>query len=80
MVITLVDFTFQDDVTSLLPVSPNPLAPGETIELTPKVDVDICTGEEFCANINVEANPPNGEMCQDDEDYKFTGMFYVTPV
>jgi len=37
------------------------------------------SGGEFCAKINVEANPPNGEICQDEDEYKFTIPVPPTP-
>ena len=73
MDITVADFDLNGNFLSLLEQIPiNPLCPGETTSVETCGDVNICTNEEFCATINVEANPPNGEMCQDDDEYKFT--------
>jgi len=59
-------------VPSLLPVSPNPLPVGQTINLMPKVDVDVCAGGEIYAEILVAATAPNnGDRCQDNEQYNF---------
>jgi len=72
MEITLADFLFNGDTGSLLPVSPNPLPVGQTINLTPKVDVDVCAGGEIYAEILVAATAPNnGDRCQDNEQYNF---------
>jgi len=72
MDITVADFDLNGNFLSLLEQIPtNPLCPGESTTVTTCGDIDICSGEEFCATINVEANPPNGEICQDDDEYKF---------
>ena len=79
MDITVADFDLNGNFLSLLEQIPtNPLCPGESTTVTTCGDVDICSGGEFCATINVEANPPNGEICQDDDEYKFT-LPPVTP-
>jgi len=72
MDITVADLDVNGDVSSVLDLVPvNPLCPEESTSFETCGDIDICTGGEFCAVINVEANPPNGEMCQDDGEYKF---------
>jgi len=72
MDITVADFDINGNFLSLLTQIPvNPLAPGESTTVTTCGEIDICNGGEFCAIVNVEANPPNGDMCQDDDEYKF---------
>jgi len=69
MTITVVDFSFNDQVLSLLDrVETNPLEPDEMTSLQEKLGVRVCEAEEYTVSILVEADPPNGEMCQDQED------------
>lgn len=70
MEITKADFVFEGTTTNLLSVFENKLVPpGSKTSVSPIVLIDICAGEEFCADVNVEAEPPNGTMCQDTIQY-----------
>jgi hypothetical protein len=72
MAITQVDFTFNGETFNPLScVEINPLVPNDSASLEPKLDVDICGTEEFCAEVDVEADPPNGNTCRYSEEYKF---------
>jgi len=79
MEVTVADLDVNGNVGSILDqIELNPICVGESTSVESCGDIDICSGGEFCATINVEANPPNGDICQDDDEYKFTGMlFYI---
>lgn len=79
MDITVADLDVNGEVTSVLDLVPiNPLCPEDgSTSFETCGDIDICNGGEFCAIINVEADPPNGDICLDDAEYKFTGMHYI---
>jgi len=73
MDITVVDLDVNGNLADLVGEVPiNPLCPGEETEVVSCGDIDICGGGEFCGTVNVEANPPNGEMCQDEAQDKFS--------
>jgi len=70
MQITKVDFVFEGTTTNLLNIIGDiSVPPGGTTSVIPIVLIDLCTGEDFCAEVNVEAEPPNGNMCQDTTQY-----------
>jgi hypothetical protein len=70
MDITKADFVFKGTTTNLLNVFDNKtVPPGSTTSVSPIVLIDLCNGEEFCADVNVEAEPPNGSTCQDTTQY-----------
>jgi len=73
MDVTVIDFTLNDMTASFLDnLEGNPTVPvDETVTVEEKIVVDICQGQEYCASVNVEANPPNGEICQDEDEIKF---------
>jgi len=72
MTVTVADFMAGDQLVSVLPDLPvNPLAPGEATSLSTCGDIDVCAGTEISAMINVEANPPSGDMCQKQAEYVF---------
>lgn len=69
MNVTVVDFTFTGQTFSLLgDVETNPLNPTEFTSLVQKFNVNICGGQEYTASINVEAEPPSGDSCQDEDN------------
>jgi len=73
MLIDVVDFTLDGETSSFLDnVDPKLLPPGQSTSLIVMAQVDICTGAEFDAIINVEASPPNGDICRDTEKLTFT--------
>lgn len=79
MEITVANFEVDGSVTSVLEYLPlNPVCAGNSTSFGMCSDIDICTGEEFNSYVYVEANPPNGEMCQGDDEYQFSGMLYIT--
>ena len=73
MEVTVVDLNVNDQVASLLDsVTVNPLCPPDSTSVESCGDIDICAGGQFSANINVEADPPNGDRCQAQGEYIFT--------
>ena len=73
MDITIVDFDFNGDVESLLDdLDVTTLTPGQSTSVEVKKDVDVCIEFEYCAVVEVEANPPSDMMCQDTDTDKFT--------
>lgn len=80
MDVTVVDFTLNDITASFLDLLENPTIPVDaTVAIAQKIVVDICQGEEYCASVHVEADPPNGEMCQADDEFKFAVVPLSTP-
>lgn len=78
MDVTVADFIFNGELIDVLPLLPiTEICPGESESIEQKGTVNICEGTEFCAEVIVEADPPNGDMCQDEDEYKFTPP--VTP-
>jgi hypothetical protein len=72
MDITLASLDLNGEITDVLGlVTDNPLCPDETTSFDACGDIDICSGGTFLANIAVEADPPNGNQCQDDGRYEF---------
>jgi hypothetical protein len=70
MEITKVDFVFMGSTTNLLNVfDSTSVPPGGMTSVSPIVLIDLCNEEEFCAEVDVEAEPPNGNMCQDTTKY-----------
>ena len=80
MTITRVFRDFDGETSDIVgQVETNPLAPGESTSIEEKRTVDVCMGGTFCATVDVEAEPPNGEMCQDNDTFKFTIDLPPTP-
>jgi len=78
MDITLLDFTLDGSTASFLDLLNGDFTVpvGQVRSVEEKIVVDICGGQAYSASINVEANPPNGDICQAaDQD-----TFSVTPV
>jgi hypothetical protein len=72
MDVTVIDFIFGGATNDLLgELDTTTVSPGDSTTVSPIVLIDLCMGGEFCAEINVEAEPPNGAMCQDSETYCF---------
>lgn len=70
MTVTTVDFTLNGQASNLLGnLSVNPIPVGQCTTINPQVDIDVCSGGRFEAGIVVRANPPNGNMCEDDDVY-----------
>ena len=71
MTITQVEFSFSGQAFNLLSeVRQNPLVPGQSTLLSPSLQVNICTVDDLQAVVNTQANPPNGDACQDTEQYQ----------
>jgi len=67
MTVTVVDFSFGDTTISLLDlVEEDLLQPGEETSVSTEIDVNVCAGGAFNAEIAVEADPPLGDSCQAD--------------
>lgn len=72
MEITVVDYNFNgvvEDLLELVPTNKNPLLPGESTSFTEKFTINICSEGNFTTAIDVQADPPNGEMCRAQTDY-----------
>ncbi|KAL7568000.1 hypothetical protein ACA910_004586 [Epithemia clementina (nom. ined.)] len=74
MNVTLVNVTIEgrDSQDLLHLVDPNPLAPGESTTVVDVVMVDYCETTNFSYFVVVEADPPNGEQCQDEDKAVFS--------
>ena len=73
MDITLAELDLNGDVADVLSLVPtNPLCPIETTSFDACGDVDICSNGSYSATFKVEADPPNGSMCSDEDTYSFT--------
>ena len=65
MDITVIDWTYNGITTSLLPyLNTTVLAPGETVTLQDVRVIDVCLEGSYSVAIDIQAEPPNGEMCQ----------------
>jgi hypothetical protein len=70
--VTAAEIISDTDMTiSLLSGVDTTLSPGENIIIQSRQLIDLCTGEEYCAEVNVAAEPQNGGMCQDTDQYCF---------
>ena len=80
MAITVADLIVNGALDSVLEEVPvNPLCPPDSTAVESCGNIDICTGGQFSAVINVEAEPPNGDMCQAEGEYTFTFPVPPTP-
>ena len=72
MMVTKADRDFNGDQGKLVDsVSPNPIPSGATVSLKEQFTIDVCTPGDFVMNFDVDAKPPNGEACQDDDTLRF---------
>ena len=74
MDLTLAEFIFNDQTTDLLPLLPvTSLCPEESASIQQKGDVNTCITGQFCAEVQVQADPPdpNAPMCMDSDILKF---------
>jgi hypothetical protein len=55
------------DLLGSLPV--NPIPRGRCVSVAPARDVDVCIDQELFSSVTVEAIPPNGAACMDDETF-----------
>jgi hypothetical protein len=69
--VTMVDFIDQSVKTSFAQDVVTPVKAGETSFIETLVNVDICVGRQICVQVNVEAEPNNGETCRDTDTYCF---------
>ena len=68
MMINAVDFNFNDNVNSIVAAVPqNQLLTGQCTSLVPNLQVDVCSAGSHLAVVTAEATPPNGNMCQDQQ-------------
>ena len=58
-----------ESLVHLLPVMN--LRPGDVTQVTETVEVDICKEADFTTYVSVEANPENGLVCFDEDEYLF---------
>jgi len=72
MDITKIERYYNGEVIDMLPfITENPLKPGDTVSVEEKVTVDICRELTSCVDVDVEADPENGEDCQANATHKF---------
>ena len=72
MDITLANLDLNGDIQDVLELLPvDELCPEETTSFEKCGDIDICGGGTYLATIDVEADPPNGNQCQDSSQYNF---------
>jgi hypothetical protein len=69
MEVTVADLELNGNVLRLVDgLGANPLDPGVSAGLVQSVEIGVCAGGDFAARINVEANPPNGNTCEDSAE------------
>jgi len=78
MTVTNFTFAFDGHVDDLLPAITPVLQPGDSTAVGILRQVSVCDAATFLAEIDVEANPPGGIMCQDDEDLQL-GIPEIAP-
>ena len=67
MTVSNVEIIFQGQSNQMvqnLPVNPVPV--GQCTSISPRFELDVCTDAIYEASVVVEANPPNGNSCQDN--------------
>ena len=80
MDITLANLDLNGEITDVLGLIPvDSLCPDETTSFETCGDIDICGGGTYLATIDVEADPPNGNQCQDSSQYNFNVPSIPTP-
>ena len=71
--ITLVNITLNgrdpEDLVGLVEL--NPIPPGEKYDLEDVVFLDYCETANISYGVDIEANPPNGQKCQDEDNLIF---------
>ena len=81
MALTMVAIDFNGQMNDLvlsLPVNPVPTR--RCTVVTPRYEVNVCGGSSFDVVVDVEANPPNGNMCRDSEKLQFAIDALPVPV
>jgi hypothetical protein len=72
MDITLIERTRNNVTESLLDLlDVTTLGPGQSTNVVEKETINLCFEEEFTTTITVEADPPNGITCFDNDTYAF---------
>jgi hypothetical protein len=71
MVVNVADFIFDGVTTSFLQDFDTNILPGAASTVETRQTIDLCMSAEYCAEVNVEASPPNGDKCQDSDQYCF---------
>jgi hypothetical protein len=73
MEVTVADFTLNGETESFLDLFPDTsIDVGQSENVEVKKEVDICSGNTYTVEIDVEASPPNGPFCKDTDIYEFT--------
>lgn len=72
MDITAVDFIFNGKTSLVEELEETTLKPGDSISLTETVAIDVCSGSDFSAKVDVEAESTEGDACQDADDLTFS--------
>lgn len=68
MQVNAADFDFNNNLNSILGSIPvNPVPVGQCTTLVPNLQADVCSDAAYLATVFVEANPPNGNICQDQD-------------
>jgi hypothetical protein len=71
--VTAIDFTLSERSVDLLnAIAENPLVPDQATVIEATGPVDICSGGDYAAAVDVRGNPPNGNTCQDNAQYSFS--------
>jgi archaellin len=52
-------------------VDPNPIPVGDSVTFDKPFVIDYCSVADVSLTATVDANPPNGDSCQDDDDVSF---------
>ena len=47
------------------------LAVGQSIEVEQKIEANICSGKKFCGSFSANTNPPDGNTCEDADEFCF---------
>ena len=71
MEITVAEFIFDGVTTTFVSDIDTNVQPGEASTVQTRQTIDLCVSAEYCAEVNIEANPPNGNKCQDTDQYCF---------
>jgi hypothetical protein len=71
--ISALDFTFNGDNDSILDeLQMKQLSPGESTDISIMIPLNTCTSQDdVTAKTKIIASPPNGDFCQDDDQYTF---------
>jgi hypothetical protein len=71
MEVSIAEFIFDGVTTSFVSDIDTNISPGKSSTVETRQTIDLCVVAEYCAEIKVVANPPNGNECQDTDQYCF---------